>query len=84
VELHVIDEGPGLTADQRTRALDPFWRAADAAKDGTGLGLSLVHKLAEVGGGTAELRLAEPQGIDAVVTFPAIPDHSGPTQPALT
>ncbi len=27
VELHVIDEGPGLTAEQRERAFDRFWRA---------------------------------------------------------
>jgi signal transduction histidine kinase len=83
VELHVIDEGPGLTAEQRTRALDPFWRAPDAAKGGTGLGLSLVHKLAQSGGGTAELRLAEPHGIDAVVTFPASQTIKSATQPVL-
>jgi signal transduction histidine kinase len=71
VELHVIDAGPGLPAEQRERALDPFWRAPDAVKGGTGLGLSLVRKLAEVGGGDAALRPADGTGIDAVVTFPA-------------
>jgi signal transduction histidine kinase len=84
VELHVIDEGPGLTAEQCTRALDPFWRAPDAAKGGTGLGLSLVSKLAQAGGGTAQLRPGESQGIDAVVTFPAIQTTMPPTQPVLT
>jgi signal transduction histidine kinase len=71
VELHIVDAGPGLTAEQRECALEPFWRAPDAAKGGTGLGLSLVRKLAEAAGGTATLRPAEGQGIDAVVTFPA-------------
>jgi signal transduction histidine kinase len=70
IELHVLDEGPGLTAEQRKRALDPFWRAPDAAKGGTGLGLSLVRKLAEAAGGEAWLRVAETGGIDAVVAFP--------------
>ena len=28
VELHVRDEGPGMTAEQRERAFDRFWRAA--------------------------------------------------------
>ncbi|GGQ82240.1 sensor histidine kinase [Couchioplanes azureus] len=71
VELHVVDAGPGLPAEQRERALDPFWRAPDAAKDGTGLGLSLVRKLATAGGGDVALHPADGTGIDAVVTFPA-------------
>ncbi|OJF12805.1 sensor histidine kinase [Couchioplanes caeruleus] len=71
VELHVVDAGPGLPPEQRERALDPFWRAPDAPKDGTGLGLSLVRKLATAGGGTAVLCPAGRTGIDAVVTFPA-------------
>jgi signal transduction histidine kinase len=70
-ELHVIDDGPGLTAEQRARALDPFWRAPGMANDGTGLGLSLVRKLAEVSGGRAALRPGGETGIDAVVILPA-------------
>jgi signal transduction histidine kinase len=71
VELHVVDEGPGLTAEQCTQALEPFWRAPDAAKGGTGLGLCVVRKLAEASGGEVSLRPAAGTGIDAVVTFPA-------------
>jgi signal transduction histidine kinase len=73
MELHVIDNGPGLTAQQRARALDPFWRAPGMAKDGTGLGLALVRKLAEVSGGHATLKPGHPVGIDAVVALPAAP-----------
>lgn len=40
VDLHVTDEGPGMTPDQRARAFDRFWRAPGAPKGGTGLGLS--------------------------------------------
>ncbi|MET0414769.1 MAG: HAMP domain-containing sensor histidine kinase [Actinoplanes sp.] len=69
IEVHVADEGPGLSPEQRVLALDPFWRAPGAAKGGTGLGLSLVHKLAGAGGGRVELRRSPAGGVDAVVAF---------------
>jgi signal transduction histidine kinase len=71
VELHVIDAGPGLTEHDRAQALQPFWRAPDARKGGTGLGLALVRKLAEASGGRTRLDPAVPTGIDAVVALPA-------------
>ncbi|MEU8821682.1 HAMP domain-containing sensor histidine kinase [Actinoplanes sp. NPDC048796] len=71
VEVHVIDAGPGLPADQREKALEPFWRAPGAPRGGTGLGLALVSKLARAGGGGVRLDAATPTGMDAVVWFSA-------------
>ncbi|MFG2726528.1 sensor histidine kinase [Streptomyces canus] len=76
VDLHVTDEGPGMTADQRARAFDRFWRAPGAPKGGTGLGLALVQRLAHASGGEASLRAAATGGLDAVVRLPSAP---GPT-----
>ena len=65
-ELHVVDEGPGLTAAQRERAFDRFWRAGSGA-GGSGLGLAIVRKLVEADAGEVELREAPGGGVDAVV-----------------
>ena len=66
-ELHVVDDGPGLTPDQRARAFDRFWRASD--KPGSGLGLAIAKRLVERDGGQIELRPAASGGIDAVVRY---------------
>jgi signal transduction histidine kinase len=73
VELHVVDDGPGLSDDDRARAFDRFWRASPAAGafGGSGLGLSIVAKLVAADGGGVELRAAPGGGIDAVVRYPA-------------
>ncbi|MHB8470966.1 MAG: sensor histidine kinase [Gaiellaceae bacterium] len=66
VELRVRDQGPGLTAAQRARAFDRFWRAGSGT-DGSGLGLAIVRKLVEADEGSVELASAPGGGIDAVV-----------------
>jgi signal transduction histidine kinase len=66
VELHVIDQGSGMPAEQRQRAFDRFWRAPSADRDGTGLGLAIVRQLLEASGDTAELRPNPGGGLDAV------------------
>ena len=52
----VADEGPGLTADQVAHLFDRFYRA-DASRSralgGSGIGLAIVHALAEAMGGRA-------------------------------
>lgn len=71
--VHVTDQGPGLTDEQRDHAFDRFWRV-DAGRSelgGSGLGLAIVSKLAEADRGRAELRAAPSGGIDAVVLLPS-------------
>ena len=69
VELHVIDQGPGLSLADRTKAFDRFWRGANSTPGGSGLGLAIVHQLVAAGDGTAELRQADSGGVDAMVRF---------------
>jgi signal transduction histidine kinase len=73
--IHVIDQGPGLTAEQRARAFDRFWRA-DESRSGfgsTGLGLSIVEKFVRADGGTIELLDAPQHGLDVAITLPRPP-----------
>jgi signal transduction histidine kinase len=70
VELHVVDEGPGMTAEQRARAFDRFWRAGPPGK-GTGLGLAIVHRLVTADGGTIELLARSEGGLDASIRLRA-------------
>jgi signal transduction histidine kinase len=65
IELHVVDEGPGLSAEARARAFDRFWHAG--AGEGSGLGLAIARKLVEVDEGEIALQAAPAGGVDAVV-----------------
>jgi signal transduction histidine kinase len=72
VELHVVDEGPGMTPDQRVAAFDRFWRASSrrTALGGSGLGLAIARKLAAADRGVLRLDASASQGLDAVVSYP--------------
>lgn len=54
VAISVTDTGRGMTEEQLAQAFDPFWQAdplATRTTNGTGLGLSLARRLAELLGG---------------------------------
>lgn len=73
VQIHVIDEGPGMTLEQIERAFDRFWRGRTDGS-GTGLGLAIVARLAEVIGASVGLEQVNPDGsgLDAYVIVPRI------------
>ncbi|MEX0714642.1 MAG: HAMP domain-containing sensor histidine kinase [Pirellulales bacterium] len=48
VELEIADSGPGLSEEVRRRAFEPFFTTKST---GTGLGLTVVNRVAEVHGG---------------------------------
>jgi signal transduction histidine kinase/CheY-like chemotaxis protein len=56
LRFEVHDQGPTLSEDQRARLFQPFQQLDDSAtrtQGGSGLGLSIVRRLAEAQGGTA-------------------------------
>ena len=79
VEVHVVDDGPGLGAAERQRAFDRFWRAS-GREQGSGLGLAIVRQLIRLSGGEVELVDAPGRGLDAVVRLE--PSRGRPPAPA--
>jgi signal transduction histidine kinase len=69
-EVHVIDEGRGMSDVERQHAFDRFWRSSSpptSSLGGSGLGLSIVRKLVAADGGSVELGPGPAGGVDAVV-----------------
>jgi len=74
VQIDVVDDGPGISPEDKARMLEPFVRGEVArtmsAKSGFGLGLSIVRALVREAGGGFELLDREPHGLIARVTLP--------------
>lgn len=74
IRLQVLDRGPGIAAVDRARALAPFERL-DPARGGrgSGLGLTVVERIARAHGGRVELAAREGGGLAVTVDLPADP-----------
>jgi two-component system, OmpR family, sensor histidine kinase QseC len=48
VILEVLDTGPGIPEGERSRALERFYRVPGSGVEGSGLGLSIVRRIAEL------------------------------------
>lgn len=71
-ELVVADTGPGIAEEERARVFDPFYRVLGHEEMGSGLGLSIVHTIAQRVGATIRLEHANPgqkNGLRVVASF---------------
>jgi signal transduction histidine kinase len=68
--LEVIDTGPGISAADRARVFDRFYRRASANETGTGLGLAIVKAIAARHGAGVILDDAGSGGLHVTVSFP--------------
>lgn len=82
--IDVIDHGPGITGDDRSRVFERFVQldqSSTRARGGTGLGLYLCRQLAGVLGGSLELFDADGGGCRFTLTVPLTSptiDHAAP------
>lgn len=72
VEVAVLDQGPGMTAEDLAHLFEPFHRGnAGKGKEGSGLGLAAVRSIVEAHGGWVEGRNRDSQGAQFRVVLPA-------------
>ncbi|HEY6175844.1 MAG TPA: protoglobin domain-containing protein [Kofleriaceae bacterium] len=64
--IRVADDGPGIPEDVKPRIYEPFFSTKEG---GTGLGMSIVHSLVSLHGGSIDLETG-PRGTTFEVTLP--------------
>lgn len=77
VVLAVSDAGPGMAAEDVTRAFDRFYRGQRAPGGGSGLGLAIVWASATAHGGEVALDSTPEAGTTVTVRIPRGQDSSG-------
>lgn len=74
VFVAVSDDGPGIPRDILTKVFDPFFSTKDS---GTGLGLTIVHRIIDQHGGRIEVASPPGEGTTFTVALPATPKGEG-------
>ena len=71
IEMIVADSGPGIALENQLRLFEPFFTTKrSGAKAGTGLGLSLVHSIAQQDGLGLSVESAPEQGATFTIVVP--------------
>lgn len=73
VTVTVVDKGPGMTAQELSRATEPFFTTKPVG-EGTGLGLSVASGFCRQSGGGLTLSSDPGHGLTVTMAFPLSPD----------
>jgi signal transduction histidine kinase len=77
VSLQVIDDGPGMDAQTRARAFEPYFTTKPVGR-GSGLGLAQVLAFTRQSGGDAQLRSAPGEGTCVTLLLPQATGSAAP------
>jgi len=67
ISVSVIDDGPGIPPGDLRKIFDPFYSTRD---DGTGLGLTMVHRIVDEHDGHIEVHSTPGEGASFIVSLP--------------
>ena len=70
VVMTVEDAGPGIPESERTRVFERFYRMPDSETDGCGVGLAIVHTVADAHHAKVALDSVTRGGLRVTVIFP--------------
>lgn len=78
VVLEVLDQGPGMSEAEKSRAFDRFWRGKGlTGRSGSGLGLAVIKQLVTDDGGTVSLRDSPRGGLCVAISLRAAQRSGG-------
>ncbi len=72
VSLHVIDDGPGITADRRDAVFGMYTTLDQLADAQSGVGLAMVKRIVDGWGGNISIDDVSPHGADFRVSLPRV------------
>jgi two-component system, cell cycle sensor histidine kinase and response regulator CckA len=77
ITVSIYDRGPGIPPSDLSRIFDPFWTTKEP-NQGTGLGLSLVHRIVSEHGGEVDVQSQVGEGTLFMVQLPRITRRIAP------
>lgn len=81
VRIEVADTGSGIPADQLPRVFDAFYSTRE---EGTGMGLAIVKRIVEAGGGRLRVETVECEGTTVILYLPRICPSTKDEQPTTS
>jgi signal transduction histidine kinase len=70
VDIHLVDDGPGMPPEVLDRAFEPFFSTKGR---GSGLGLVSVKQTVDLHGGSMSLRNRDKRGLIVALSLPTVP-----------